>query len=89
MIQVSFDPAFKRSFTKRIAPSEQIRKKFDELLPVFISNPFDPKLGTHKLSGKLDGLHSFRVDYDVRIVFYFADKVRAVFLDIDAHDEVY
>ena len=89
MTKVSFDPAFRRAFRKRIAPSAKIRKKFDELLPVFISNPFDPRLRTHKLSGKLDGLLSFWVDYDVRIVFYFEGEDRTVFLDIGTHDEVY
>ncbi len=89
MMKVSFDPAFKRAYRKRIAPSEKLKKHFFELLNVFINDPFDAKLRTHKLSGKLEGLHSFRVDYDIRIVFYFVDKNKAVFLDIGTHDEVY
>lgn len=89
MMKVSFDPSFKRAFQKRIATSEKLKKHFFESLHVFMNDPFDAKLRTHKLSGKLDGLYSFRVDYDIRIVFYFADKDKAVFLDIGTHDEVY
>jgi len=88
-MRVSFDPAFKRAFRKRIAPSEKLRKKFNELLPIFIADPFDARLRTHKLSGRLEGLFSVRVDYDIRIVFYFESEDKAVFLDIGTHDEVY
>ncbi|MDI6804620.1 MAG: type II toxin-antitoxin system mRNA interferase toxin, RelE/StbE family [Bacteroidota bacterium] len=88
-MKVSFDPAFKRAFRKRIAASEKLKQHFFELLNIFMIDPFDAKLRTHKLSGKLDGLYSFRVDYDVRVVFYFADKDKIVFLDIGTHDEVY
>jgi mRNA-degrading endonuclease YafQ of YafQ-DinJ toxin-antitoxin module len=88
-MKVSFDPAFKRVFARRIATSEKLRRKFDELLPIFITDPFDHRLRTHKLSGKLEGLLSFCVDYDIRAVFYFEGKDKAVFLDIDTPDEVY
>lgn len=73
-MKVSFDPAFQRAFRKRIATSEKLKKLFYESLKLFITDPFDAKLRTHKLSGKLNELYSFRIDYDVRVVFYFADK---------------
>lgn len=88
-MKVSFDPAFRRSFQKRIHTSEKLKKRFNELLPIFIANPFDTRLRTHKLSGRLEGLYSFRIDYDLRVVFYFVDDDRAVFVDIGTHDEVY
>jgi mRNA-degrading endonuclease YafQ of YafQ-DinJ toxin-antitoxin module len=47
------------------------------------------KLKTHKLSGKLKELWSFSVDYDERILFYFIEDEKAVFVDIGSHDEVY
>lgn len=88
-MKVSFDPAFKRAYRKQIGPSEKLKKRFDELLPIFINDPFDPRLRTHKLSGQLEGLFSFRVDYDLRVVFYFEGGDKAVFIDIGTHDEVY
>lgn len=52
-------------------------------------DPFDPRLRTHKLSGKLEGLWSFSVEFDVRVIFYFTEKDEAVFVDVGSHDEVY
>lgn len=46
-------------------------------------------LRTHRLSGKLKELWSFSVEYDVRVIFFFEGKDKAVFVDIGSHDEVY
>ncbi|MEP0918408.1 hypothetical protein NC981_16380 [Leptolyngbya sp. DQ-M1] len=58
-------------------------------LEIFIANPFDPSLRTHKLSGKLKDLYSFSLEYDERVVFYFTEDGNAVFVDVGTHDEVY
>ncbi len=58
-------------------------------MEIFTSDPYDPRLKTHKLSGKLKDLWSFTVDYDERVLFYFTEDDRAVFVDIGSHDEVY
>lgn len=60
-------------------------------MELFINDPFEAKLKTHKLSGKLKDLWSFSIEYDLRVVFFFTkDKPkRAVFVDIGTHDEVY
>ncbi|MEQ9236866.1 MAG: plasmid stabilization protein [Coleofasciculus sp. E2-BRE-01] len=55
----------------------------------FTVDPFEPSLKTHKLSGKLKDLCSFSVDYDERVLFYFTEDGKAVFVDIGSHDEVY
>lgn len=57
-------------------------------MEIFVSDPFDRRLRTHKLSGKLKELWSFSVTYDNRIIFYFEGE-KAVFIDIGTHDEVY
>jgi addiction module RelE/StbE family toxin len=88
MIEVAFSTSFKRSF-KRISKNKSTEKKFWSRLEVFINNPGDVRLKTHKLSGKLKDLWSFSVEYDVRVIFYFVDKTHAVFVDIGTHNEVY
>ncbi|MFW9260612.1 MULTISPECIES: type II toxin-antitoxin system YafQ family toxin [unclassified Nostoc] len=55
---------------------------------------FAPALGTHKLSGKLDGLQSCSCGYDCRVVFSIeldaeTNTEAIVLLDIGTHDEVY
>jgi addiction module RelE/StbE family toxin len=89
-MEVSFSDSFKKAFHKRIKSSE-IENEFWNRLEIFINDPFEVKLKTHKLSGKLKDLWSFSIEYDLRVVFYFTnDKPkRAVFVDIGTHNEVY
>ena len=89
-MEVSFSDSFKKVFQKRIKSTE-IENEFWNRLEIFINDPFEAKLKTHKLSGKLKDLWSFSIEYDLRVVFYFTnDKPkRAVFVDIGTHDEVY
>ena len=88
-MEVSFSSSFRRSFKKRIKGKAELENKFWVKLSVFIKDPFDPSLKTHKLSGKLKDLWSFSVAYDERVLFYFTDNENVVFIDIGNHDEVY
>jgi mRNA-degrading endonuclease YafQ of YafQ-DinJ toxin-antitoxin module len=49
MIEIGFSPSFRRSFKKRIKGKSEVEKRFWECLNLFIHNPFDPKLKTHKI----------------------------------------
>jgi mRNA-degrading endonuclease YafQ of YafQ-DinJ toxin-antitoxin module len=89
-VEVSFSSSFRKAFKKRIKSTESERD-FWFRLDLFIIEPYNLKLKTHKLSGKLKDLWSFSLDYDLRVVFYFTkDKPKkAVLVDIGTHDEVY
>jgi len=89
-MEVSFGDSFKKAFKKRIK-ARAFEAEFWLRLELFVADPFDAKLKTHKLTGKLKDLWSFSVGYDLRVVFYFTkDKpVQTVFIDIGTHDEVY
>jgi len=89
-MEVSFSDSFRKAFKKRIKSTE-IETEFWIRLELFIHDPFETKLKTHKLSGKLKDLWSFSIDYDLRVVFYFTkDKPKkVVFVDVGTHDEVY
>lgn len=89
-MEVAFSKSFQKEFKKRIK-STSSEKEFWTKLEIFISDPFHQLLKTHKLSGKLKGLWSFSVEYDVRVIFYFTkDKPKkAVLVDIGTHREVY
>jgi mRNA-degrading endonuclease YafQ of YafQ-DinJ toxin-antitoxin module len=90
-VKISFElsPSFKRAFKKRIGNNEILRKKFDERFSIFLNDPFDSRLKTHKLTGELEGLHSFTINYDLRVIFYFSDENTATLTDIGTHDQVY
>ena len=84
--------AFLRSL-KRIAKKD--RPAFLAIgatLPVLRENAFDPRLGTHKLKGNLDGLWACSAGYDLRIVFEIVKAAEAeiiLLVSVGAHDEVY
>ena len=89
-MEVAFSNSFKKAFKKRVKGTDT-ELEFWTRLELFIIEPFDTALKTHKLSGKLKNLWSFSVEYDLRVIFYFTkDKPKkAVFVDIGKHDEVY
>lgn len=65
-----------------------------EVLLQLSEDPFDPKLRTHKLKGKLSGSWACWIDYEYRIVFDFVtnpatDEEEILLADAGTHDEVY
>ena len=89
MVEVAFSSTFRKVFNKHTRKNKLLEKKFWEKLEVFITDPFHSSLRTHKLSGRLDKLWSYSVDYDCRVIFYFDTSKKVVFIDIGTHDEVY
>lgn len=89
-MEVSFSTSFKKTFKKRVRDTIA-EVEFWNRLETFTNEPFNAKLKTHKLSGKLKGLWSFSLEEDLRVIFYFTkDKPpKAIFVDIGSHDEVY
>ncbi|WP_017717902.1 type II toxin-antitoxin system RelE/ParE family toxin [Kamptonema formosum] len=88
-MEVSFSFPFKRDFKKRIKGNADLEVRFWQKLEQFTADPFEPSLKTHKLSGKLKEFWSFSLDYEERVLFYFTEDEKAVFVDIGSHDEVY
>lgn len=89
MIEVAFSNSFKRAYKRRISGIKEREKRFYKKLDTFRNDPFDQSLRTHKLSGKLQELWSFSIEYDLRVIFSFVEKTQVVFIDIGSHDEVY
>jgi addiction module RelE/StbE family toxin len=88
-IEIGFSSSFKRAFKKRIRGNEKLETRFWERLEYFTQNPFHPTLRTHKLSGELEELWSFSVEYDCRVIFKFLEENRILLIDIGTHEEVY
>ena len=89
MIKIIWDEGFKRKYKKIIKNNFNLRDKFWELTYLFEKEPFDDRLKTHKLTGKLKDLWAFRIDYDCRVIFKFINNNEVLFIDIGGHDEVY
>ena len=70
MVKITFSSPFKRAFKKKVKGKQNIESKYWEKVDIFIKNPFDTQLRTHKLSGKLEGMWSFTVEYDLRFFVF-------------------
>ena len=90
-MKITFAPSFIKAFQRKKALRPEFEQLFKEKTTLFIRDPFDPVLKTHKLSGKLKDFWSFSAGYDSRVIFYFTNEKpkQAVFTDIGTHDEVY
>lgn len=85
---------FKRAFRKFVRRNPEIQQGIEETLQQMEVDVFAPNLGTHKLSGKLEGLQSCSCGYDCRVLFAIEQETETnseviVLLDIGTHDEVY
>jgi len=70
-MKIIYSPKFTRKYRK--LPSK-VKDLIEESEKIFLKNPFDKRLKTHKLSGKLKGLWSFSVGHEYRIIFEFESK---------------
>lgn len=52
----------------------RVQRLAEQKRVIFIKNPFDQRLKTHKLSGRLGEYWSFSVDQKYRIIFEFVGK---------------
>lgn len=68
MAKLVWDVSFKRAYKKRIASNPQLKDNFWDVLDIFTNNPFDTRLKTHPLTGRLTGLWASSVDIDCRLV---------------------
>lgn len=83
-MEIWYRPKFARQY-KKIPRSIQIQAERQE--KIFRTNPFHPKLKTHKLHGVLAGFYAFSINASYRIIFDFgATKETVHFYEIGAHD---
>lgn len=94
MIKLAWGTSFRRAFKRFTRNNVARQKRVLQTLDGLASDPFHPKLQTHKLSGRLKGLWACSVEHDCRIVFAFEPDPdngddMIVLIDLGSHDEVY
>lgn len=85
-MEVNLSPRFKRVYKK--LPKE-VKNDFDSKISLFIGNPRNPTLKTHKLKGKLQSCLSFYLRDGYRVLFEFENTHEINLLDIGPHDKYY
>lgn len=89
MLRITWDQGFKRVYQKKVKHNEELKRQFWKAMELFSKNPFAPRLRTHKLTGRLEGLWAFSVAYDCRVLFQFLSTQEVLLIDIGTHEEVY
>lgn len=83
MIKVIYPGRKFKKHYKRLP--QRIKKQAVQKEKIFINNPFDPRLETHKLKGELKELHSYSISQEYRILFKFITKGKVIYYDIGTH----
>ncbi|HNZ27386.1 MAG TPA: type II toxin-antitoxin system mRNA interferase toxin, RelE/StbE family [Spirochaetota bacterium] len=91
MIEIFWGDYFKKRYKKWFQKNQNLANIFEMRVTEFSTNPFNPVLKTHSLSGRLSGCWAFRINYKFRIIFRFLDenKTKVQLIDIGSHGEVY
>ncbi len=82
-MEIIYSVEFAKSYRKL---PEEIKERAEEKEKIFRKDPFDKRLSTHNLKGKLKGLYSFSIDRNYRIVFEFDESRNAIFHIAGNHD---
>lgn len=82
-MDIFYVPKFARQYKKLPREIQELAEK-RELL--FRKDPFDSRLRTHKLTGRLEGYYAFSINFSYRIIFDFKDDKTAHFYEIGDHD---
>ena len=68
----------------------ELERQYLKALQLLEANPFHPSLRLHRLSGRLDGLHSVSINLSYRITLEFLIENQEIFpVDVGDHDTVY
>lgn len=88
MKRIELHHTFVKSYTKRIAKDEKLRKQYDKRIDMFISGYRDTPINDHALTGDLQGRRAFSITGDIRVVYIeFEDKI--ILIDVGSHNQVY
>ncbi len=82
-MEILYYPKFEKQFRKI---NNKIQMVCIEKISIFMLDPYDSRLKTHKLHGRLQGLYAFSVNNSYRIIFDFHSKNVIRFYEIGNHD---
>ncbi len=90
MYTLVWTAGFTRTAKKFFASHPDLRPKVAAVLRDLASDPFQPHLKFHHLTGKLKGVQAVSIihSYRITLTVMMTDK-EVILLDIGSHDEVY
>lgn len=88
MFRLVLSQRFKKNLQTFLRKHPELKSIFRERVELLQKNPRNPKLRTHKLTGKLKSHLALSLTHEYRIVFHI-EKYDIYLLAIGTHDEVY
>lgn len=83
-MKIIYSLKFAREYKKLL---KKVKIAAEQQEVIFRKNPFDPRLKTHKLNGRLSGFFSFSIGYKYRLIFEFSKDSKTVYFhSIGDHD---
>lgn len=80
--KIDFSNKFIKSLNKLAVKERKLYLRKYEWL---VKDVFDPRLKTHKLTGKLNGLWSFSISHQYRVIFEFVDERSILCHEVGTH----
>ena len=81
--QIHLTKNFLQSFKNLPKKIQDLAKDRDA---IFIQNPFDTRLRTHKLKGRLQAYWAYSVNYEYRILFRFVSEENVIYFNVGTHE---
>jgi len=81
-MKISYSSKFEREYRKLPLSIKRTAEKQED---IFRADPFDMRLKTHKLKGRLKDFWSFSIDSRYRIIFEFISKQEVWFHSVGTH----
>lgn len=85
-MKIIYSSKFSREYKKLPLEIKDIAEQQEK---IFRKNPFNPKLKTHKLKGRLKGFLSFSIGYKYRIIFEFGKNKEIVYFHSVGDHDIY
>lgn len=94
MRQLVWSSTFRRALRRTLRRRPHLRPDIEDSLRLLQEDTFAPRLATHKLKGRLQGVWACSAAYDLRILFEFVpgsegEEDDLFLLEIGSHEEVY
>ena len=86
MVAIYYGKNFLKSAKNLQQPQQE---KLAKLLENLAKNPYERKLHTKHLTGKLSGLYSFRITRDYRVIFQFLSPNEIQLVEIAHRKDIY
>jgi len=88
-MKILYHKVFIKNYQIRISKNPNLTSRFLKRVEAFVSNPKDPILKSHPLTGAKSGLYSFSITGDIRVVYEVIKENIVLFHDIGTHNQVY